>query len=77
MKPGSKTLKEMFHQGDVIDESFHKFQLQFARHYRSGKLYSFRDWCGIMKDLFDIVECTIPSRWKMDDLREAEVLNNW
>ena len=56
MKQGSKTLREMFHQGDVIDESFQKFHTQFARHYRSGKLYSFRDWCGVMKDLFDLVD---------------------
>ena len=56
MNPRSKTLKEMFNQGDVIDESFQKFQLQFARHYRSGKLYSFRDWCGVMKQLLDLVD---------------------
>ena len=56
MKQGSKTLREMFHQGDVIDESFQKFHNQFAKHYRSGKLYNFRDWCGVMKHLFDLVD---------------------
>ena len=60
MNPKSKTLKDMLNQGDVIDESFQKFHLQFARHYRSGKLYSFRDWCGVMKQLLDLVDCHPP-----------------
>ena len=56
MKRRGKTLKEMFGEPEFIDESIQMFSVEFTRKFRSGKLYSFREWCGEMKDLFEILD---------------------
>ena len=33
-----------------------KFYREFGRYYRSGRKYSFKEWLGIMSNLYDILD---------------------
>ena len=42
--------------GDELNESCTKFYVEFGRVYRSGKMYSAKQWIGVMRDLLDYVD---------------------
>ena len=42
--------------GDELNESYTKFYVEFGRVYRSGKMYSAKQWIGVMRDLLDLVD---------------------
>jgi hypothetical protein len=54
-----KNLKEFNSSVDISDnlnEGYTKFYAEFGRIYRSGKLYTAKQWIGVMRDLLDYVD---------------------
>lgn len=54
-KVPTKSGKPMWEEYGFIEEDLNKFISLYRKHYRSGKLMSFKEWMGIMSDLLDIV----------------------
>lgn len=55
-KVPTKSGKPMWEEYGIIEEDFNKFISTYRKYYYSGKMMRFREWIGVMGDLFDIID---------------------
>ena len=50
-----KTYNEFINDDELnlLNENYEKFIVKFRRHYRTGKLLTFRQWLNVVGDLLD------------------------